>query len=86
MRSASVERIAILREDGIGYAAANRKRIDGRVFREAAKSRELRGERVAIDDRSEGGARFFFDAIHRVVGEGARGFAHEIRRLSFGRG
>jgi len=42
LRSAALERIAILSEDGVGDTLAERDRVDGRVLGEAAKRGELR--------------------------------------------
>jgi hypothetical protein len=40
--SAPLKRVAILRENSIGHTAAQRNRIDGGMFREAAQYRQLR--------------------------------------------
>src|SRR5580693_1450458 len=78
----AVEWIAILRENSVGNAAADRDRVNRRVLSEAAQNRELRGERIAVGRSSQSGTRIFLDSVHRVIHKRACGVTHHACRFA----
>src|SRR5579864_1728315 len=70
------EWIAILHENSVSNASADRDRVNRSVLGEAAENRELRDERVAVCRSSQSGARILLDSVHRVVHKRACGVTH----------
>ena len=84
---APLERIAILRQNGICNTLSQRDRVDRSVLSEATQHRELSDQRVAFDRSCQCRACFFFDVVHGVVNERPGGIAHHAGRFApFSRG